>query len=620
MFKRILRLPQLCAFYTPLVLIISAVFCAALLHLPVVYAASGYQDYETSIDYTIYRLATEQNDPSAQYLVGRNFLKGKSVKKDINKAIKWFEKAANQNHTKAEYQLGQMYLYGHGVKQSPNQAYYYLSRAAEKNDLDAQYELANYYLRGTPGEEQYKNAVKWLRRAVARDHVRSLYILGKLVYEGKGTESNPTEAIELLSLAVENGLLEANQYLDKIAALHSDQAGLPDNTVAKDLPSANTRLTEAAATIIQSQQEPAPDPHEYYQLGLAALTGERGTRQLDKAAEYFQSAAQANHGKAQYQLAMLYKQGIGVEQNDRLYKMWLEKAANAGVQSAARDLRALNTNTETRPKSQPESEPLEKFASKESANPNDLYILGLNYLSGNGVVKDPIKASQLFLQAAKLNHPRSQYQLGIMYIDGIGLVRDTEEARQWLSKAAGAGVADARDVLDNLLPKEAAATKSDSTQIILAAIPEKKAPEPIIASQPILLSRLEQQAETGDSAAQYTLGINYLHGQDGYKQDIEKARHWLTKAAENNFTQAQIDLGNLYYHGIQIERDYGKSAHWFEQAANSGDAEAQYLLARLFQKGLGVTKDNSLAVMWYRKAANQGHREARKRLGGCRIC
>jgi len=653
-------------------------------------ATSSVESHDTSIDYTIFRLASEKNDASAQYLVGRNYLKGKSVAKDVKKALRWFERAAEQGHARAQYQLGKMYLYGENVKQDLNLSYYYLIQAAGQHDLDAQFELANYYLQGTPDTKQYTNAITWLRRAVKREHVRAHYELGKLVYEGKGTPANPTEAVTLLSIASENGLLEASRYLEKIKKDNPQLAISATNAKVTKPPSPEMPIAEKSASTAKSNQDPVttsqvkaePDADKYYRMGLDALTNEKNSRDLDKAAMYFQKAADKNHGKAQYQLAKLYQQGIGVEQDDSLYRKWLEKSASSGVQSAQRDLQTLNNKSKTTSKSKtlskehskaPSKTPpkapaatLSSIASKppaaptprqsvpmmvlvdkekEKASPSDLYIRGLKYLTGNDVEKDPVRASKLFQEAASLNHPRSQYQLGLMYIDGIGVKRDSRQAQRWLSKAAGAGVADARDVLTSLFPEQTTKTTSDTLAITIDSI--KKQPEPEIAlsinsdstnaksnstmpnnalqkssntSKKPTLSNLEIQANDNDPAAQYTLGLYYLNGHDSYEKNTERAIQWLTKAADNNFTQAQIELGNVYIDGTHVERDYEQAARWFDRAAQSDDPEAQYLLGRLFQKGLGVTKDKSIAIMWYRKAANQGHREARKRLGGCRIC
>ena len=112
-----------------------------------------------------------------------------------------------------------------------------------------------------------------------------------------------------------------------------------------------------------------------------------------------------------------------------MHRYWLEKAAQAGVLSAQRDLRIADERIITQNADKNKGARALTLADQNSSSPNDLYIRGLNYLTGNQVVKDPVKASELFLEAAELNHPRSQYQLGLMYVDGIGIKRDTNEAK-----------------------------------------------------------------------------------------------------------------------------------------------------------------------------------------------
>ena len=439
-----------------------------------------------------------------------------------------------------------------------------MSKAAEKNHLESQYELGNYYLISVPDKPKYDKALRWFKEAAARDHVKSLYKLGKMTYEGKGLDANPSEALRLLNLAADNGLLEATHYINQIEVRNPEHMALINDHASE---------TEINQTLPGSTLPDAihKDSAEYYRLGIQYLTGDKGEKQFEKSAFYFQKAAQQNHAKAQYQLAKLYKQGIGVEQSEQLYREWLQKAADAGVQSAVREWDTLQVQGDSQTQSPKRQEP------------NDLYILGLKYLTGNEVPKDPVKAYQLFLDAALQEHPRSQYQLGIMYIDGIGLSRDKDKGKQWLTKAADAGLVDAQFVLNSLTPQQPTAT----TAVPITVIPDpanESEEKPLFDSTTSQNASLIRRAENGDPDTQYELGMNYLKGKDGFEKDTEQALFWLEKAAEN------------------------------------GIADSQYQLGKLYKSGLGVDKNNRMAIMWFRKAANQGHKEARKRLGGCRIC
>ena len=50
------------------------------------------------------------------------------------------------------------------------------------------------------------------------------------------------------------------------------------------------------------------------------------------------------------------------------------------------------------------------------------------------------------------------------------------------------------------------------------------------------------------------------------------------------------------------------------QAAAQGDAEAQYQLGDIYYYGEGVSKNYTRAVEWYRKSANQGNAIAQNNL------
>lgn len=73
----------------------------------------------------------------------------------------------------------------------------------------------------------------------------------------------------------------------------------------------------------------------------------------------------------------------------------------------------------------------------------------------------------------------------------------------------------------------------------------------------------------GDSAssaaADYCLGLMYLHGQ-GVETNPVEAAAWIMKSAQLGHTEAQIDLGNLYLNGIGVPKDENQAMSWFHKA------------------------------------------------------
>jgi TPR repeat protein len=118
----------------------------------------------------------------------------------------------------------------------------------------------------------------------------------------------------------------------------------------------------------------------------------------------------------------------------------------------------------------------------------------------------------------------------------------------------------------------------------------------------------------GDAAAQFSLGVQYEHGQ-GVPKDLGKAAESYQKAADQGDAKAQNNLGSLYRDGQGVPRDLGKAAELYQKAADQGDVKAQNNLARLYYYGQGVLKDLGKAAEFSQKAANQGNVDAQYDLG-----
>ncbi len=65
----------------------------------------------------------------AQRDLGYSYFYGEGIKKDVNKAIYWYKKAADKNDAKAMYNLGLCYKYGDGVIKSKRWARHYFEKA-----------------------------------------------------------------------------------------------------------------------------------------------------------------------------------------------------------------------------------------------------------------------------------------------------------------------------------------------------------------------------------------------------------------------------------------------------------------------------------------------------------
>ena len=77
---------------------------------------------------------------------------------------------------------------------------------------------------------------------------------------------------------------------------------------------------------------------------------------------------------------------------------------------------------------------------------------------------------------------------------------------------------------------------------------------------------------------------------------------------------AQYELGNCYYRGEGIIKDWSEARKWYQKSAEQGYASAQYRLGMCNENGHGTIKNMQEAVRWYTRAAEQGHEGAKRKL------
>ena len=70
---------------------------------------------------------------------------------------------------------------------------------------------------------------------------------------------------------------------------------------------------------------------------------------------------------------------------------------------------------------------------------------------------------------------------------------------------------------------------------------------------------------------------------------------------------AQVNLGNMYYHGHGVDRDYEEAARWFHLAAAQGHGAAQNRIGETYLFGYGVDQDDEEATRWFRMAERSGY-------------
>ncbi len=122
------------------------------------------------------------------------------------------------------------------------------------------------------------------------------------------------------------------------------------------------------------------------------------------AADFNQTQHLAVQGdaKAQFNLGILYGEGLGVRQDSAKAAEWYKKSADQGI-------------------------------------PEAQYNLGVMYLKGEGLRQDYAKAAVWYEKVANQGDAKAQYNLGLMYDAGLGVRQNPETAKEWFGKSCDNG-------------------------------------------------------------------------------------------------------------------------------------------------------------------------------------
>lgn len=141
--------------------------------------------------------------------------------------------------------------------------------------------------------------------------------------------------------------------------------------------------------------------------------------------------------------------------------------------------------------------------------------------------------------------------------------------------------------------------------------------------KPDLLSAVDHlrfAAKHNDTEAMFELGQLLLTTHDDgatalFPIDLqEEGFHWLEIAADNGYSDAQRELGNLYHMGrdeydgvFTIPQDFEKAYDYFSFAAHLGDKTSALFLGTYYEHGICIPPNIELAQTWYTVAVELGN-------------
>ena len=260
------------------------------------------------------------------YSKAKEFLDKESEFYDPHKAVDYLIESAKLGCGVAKYRLGKMFLRGDEVAKNVDYALRWLEESISEGNQYSEYLLGKTYLKGEDVEQDLLRGEDLLRRSSAQGNKYAKYTLGKALLDGELLLQNIPEAIRLLTESADKGFTPAEYLLGKL--LYKGEV------ISQDIPKALAYLERAA------EKENA---YAAYLAGKILMT-EDSVKDVPKAIRLLKIAAENGNDFAEYQLGKLYLYGKNVEQNYAEAIRWLPVSAEHGNQYAEQLLHSIRNN------------------------------------------------------------------------------------------------------------------------------------------------------------------------------------------------------------------------------------------------------------------------------------
>ena len=225
-----------------------------------------------------------------------------------------------------------------------------------------------------------------------------------------------------------------------------------------------------------------------------ALEGNLVLPKTDAEGKAIIEKAEAGNAEAQYIIGMTYRLEARKNQEEGKDPSKSLETAVAWIQKAAEQGYALAENT-----------------------------LGMLYIAGIGVEQSDKTGVSWVRKAADKKDPVAQYNLAMIYLGGVGVTADENKAFEFAKKSAEQKQVDAQLLLGEMF-MSGKGTKQDKAKA---------------------LALFKEAAQTGNPEAMYRYGV--AMGSDPTKR--KDAVVWIEKAANANFSEAQVMMGLLAFEG-----------------------------------------------------------------------
>lgn len=324
----------------------------------------------------------------------------------------------------AAFELGRLLSDGDedsGLYPSPTRALVWYRYAARLGYADALYHLGDAYRRGYGTPADPRRAVSLFRLAAEYGSEIGQFAYAICCERGIGRRTDPFEAARLYEKAAEAGYPPAQNNL---GGCYEYGIGVAQNMLA---------AVEWYAAAANENQ-----PDALCRLGVCYEMGRGVPMDKEKAIRLYESAAELGQAYALYRLALCYDGGMEADTEDEVD---LSSDAGALVTVSADELHARTSgksevsDTISRPGlDQTRAAALYRRAA-DGGVPEAAYALYLCHRMERGVSRNERSEIEYLKLAAKRNCLQACYELGLCYMEGNGLPKDPAMAVAGFSRA-----------------------------------------------------------------------------------------------------------------------------------------------------------------------------------------
>jgi len=566
----------------------------------------------------VLREATEEKDlkdSSEIERLGDCYVIGKTVEKNIARAVSLYQKAAEMGNSDAMVKLGNCYYRGDGVDKNYELSVIWYQRAIELGNKYAMCNLGLCYFNKTGIKGSGYNATYWIDLSIEhvdanvlsylykRTNSKDWYYKAKAKYR-KLAEKDDLDAILWLAehTASENRS-ESTQWYLKAVKLGDTRAmvALGDSSNCQNEIKSAIKWYEEAAKL--------GDLSAIRSLGYIYLSKDK-----QKAEYWLKQAAEQNDLNSMCLLHSIY---INIIKDDKKADYWSKKLESLRNSKKSN----LSNNQPTRKETENYIADIPLFRKK--TNEEDIvlqdneimYNLAISYNDGIGLALNKERAKYWFLKSAELGNEDAMFEIANCYENGYGTDVNLKEAIKWYEKVKSA---QSKECIDK----------------IKASKEWKK----------LIFDDSEKLAHNGDKNAMCFVGNCYAKGA-GCDKNLEMALSWYKQSAESGCIDAMYKLGEFFHKGIGVTVNLKEAVSWYEKVNNKKSqnnieeikASKEWKKIVIIDKEKTVDENDDLTMneiarfycnkdefqdfnkcfYWFKRSAELGNKNSQSYLGYC---